>query len=502
MGKSTVKLVAILIALALIITSFSFVFFLPAAYGATNYKEQDKQTDDEMTDAEKEDVLANRLNFLYQYINYLDKNYKDEVNVNDLLDGAFDGVTNALDDKFSEYFITQESAEAFTTYVDNEFVGIGVRIRTTEEGGTEITGLISGGPAEKIGIKAGDIIAAIDGEDATHWDHSVCSEHLRGEKGTTVKVTVLRNGQKLDFTIKRASVSDSSMTYFIVDDEDYADLGYLYIQKFDTDTATEFKYAYEELLKEGAKAFILDLRENSGGYTNQAEKIADYIMEGVTIDQYEQQGVVYQTNKANDGHKISEPMVVLVNGNTASAAELLAGALQQGGYKLIGDKTYGKGFSQVMQTLVDGHTFKLSTSYFLVGDGVRITTEGLTPDYLVTSGTLSAEEREAFAAAAEKFAAFPLTDKPAKGASGLTVYAAQQRLGALGYETSYNSMMDDKTVAAVKAFQKDYGLYAYGTLDLTTQKTLDTAVSTVAKGLDNAEAQEDKALEVLEGLRK
>ncbi|MBO4725168.1 MAG: PDZ domain-containing protein [Firmicutes bacterium] len=500
MGKSTVKLVAILIALALIITSFSFVFFLPAAYGATNtYAEQAKQKEDSMTDEEKADVLLNRLNFLYQYINYVDQNYKDEVEINDLIDGAFNGVTNALGDQFSEYFLTQESADAFTTYVENTFVGIGVRITTTADGGSEITGLIEGGPAEKIGIKAGDRIAAVDGEDATHWDSTVSSQHLRGEKGTTVKVTVIRDGQKLDFTIKRDTVSDASVSYSMLED---SDIGYIYINKFDVDTATEFKTDYEQLLALGAKAFLLDLRENGGGYTNQAEKIADYIMEGVTIDQYEQQGVVYQTNKANDGHKISEPMVVLVNGNTASSAELLAGALQQGGYKLVGDKTYGKGFSQVMQSLVDGHSFKLSTSYFLVGNGVKITTEGLTPDYLVTSGTLSAEEREAFAAAAENFASFPLTEKPAKGASGLTVYAAQQRLGALGYDTSYNSMMDDKTVAAVKAFQKDYGLYAYGTLDLTTQKTLDTAVKTAASGLDNAEAQEEKALEVLKGLRK
>ena len=501
MGKSTVKLVAILIALALIITSFSFVFFLPAAYGATtnSFADQAKQKEAEMTDEEKSEVLVNRLNFLYQYINYIDQNYKDEVEINDLIDGAFNGVLSSLDDPFSEYFLTQESADAFTTYVDNTFVGIGVRISTTTDGGSEITGLIEGGPAEKIGIKVGDRIAAVDGEDATHWDSTMSSQHLRGEKGTTVKVTVIRDGKKLDFTIKRDTVSDSSITYTLLDDEV---TGYIHIVKFDTDTAEEFKIDYEQLLGLGAKQFLLDLRENGGGYTNQAEKIADYIMEGVTIDQYEQQGVVYQTNKANDGHKVSEPIVVLVNGNTASSAELLAGSLQQGGYKLVGAKTFGKGYSQQMKALADGHSFKLSLSYFLVGNGVKITKEGLTPDYLISSGTLSAEERESFKKTVETFAAFSLSDKPAKGASGLTVYAAQQRLGALGYDTSYSSIMDDKTVAAVKKFQKDYGFYAYGTLDLTTQKALDAVINNVANGLDNIEAQEEKALEVLKGLKK
>jgi carboxyl-terminal processing protease len=501
MGKSTVKLVAIVIALALIITSFSFVFFLPSAFGATttDFAEQAKLKESDMTGRDKEDIVIKRLNVLYQYINYLDNNYKDEVEVNDLVDGAFEGVISALEDPFSEYFVTQESANAFATYVENTFVGIGVRLSTTESGGSQITGLIEGGPAEKVGIKEGDLLISVDGEDATHWDSTVSSQHLRGEEGTTVKVTVLRDGKKVDFTIKRATVSDASISYAMLDD---GITGYIHIVKFDADTASEFKIDYEQLLALGATQFILDLRENGGGYTYQAERIADYIMEGVTIDQYEQQGVVFQTNKANDGHKVSEPIVVLVNGNTASSAELLAGSLQQAGYKLVGSKTYGKGFSQLVQSLVDGHSFKLSTSYFLVGDGVRITTEGLTPDYIVASGILSEEERAAFKAEADKFAAFTLSDKPAKGASGLTVYAAQQRLGALGYDTSYTSVMDEKTVAAVKQFQKEYGLYPYGTLDLTTQKALDTLVATVAAGLDNSVAQEEKALEVLNGLKK
>ncbi len=501
MKSSTVKLVAIIIALALIITSLSFVVFMPMAYGLTDdLTKQVTLKDSEMTDDEKSEVMINRLNLLYQYINLLDYNYKDEVDINDLIDGAYKGTTEALGDKFSEYYETVTGAQEFTEYVNNTFVGIGVRISTTAEGSTVIDALIAGGPAEKVGLKPGDIFVKIDGEDASKWDNSIVSQHLRGEENTSVSVTVLRGGKTYDYTIKRSKVSDSSMTGVMTL---FEGIGYIDINKFDQDTSDEFAIIYDQLSEQGAKAYIIDLRDNTGGYTDQAEKIADYILEGHIITQYETQGNIVTTKKANDGHKLSEPIVLLVNKNTASSAELLAGALQEAGYKLVGDKTYGKGYSQVMKTLVDGHDFKLSTTYFLVGDkGKKITTEGLTPDYYVAGSGLSAEELAAVGEEASKFAAFSYADKPSAGMSGLTVYAAQQRLGILGYDTSFTGTLDAQTIAAMKTFQGDYGLFAYAVLDFSTQKMLDAALLQLTSGNTNSGAQEERAVEVIQGMMK
>lgn len=502
MGKSTVKLVAIIIALALIITSFSFVVFMPMAYGATEQftiDEQVKLKDADLTEEERNQLLINRLNLLYQYINLLDQNYKDEIDINTIVDGAYKGATDALGDIFSEYYDVQENADAFTEYVNNTFVGIGVRI-TTVDGGTVIEDLLSGSPAEKVGLQPGDRFVTIDGQDVSSWDNAAVSKVLRGEENTTVKVTVLRNGKNYDYTIPRAKVSDSSLTGTMTV---YDGIGYILISKFDQDTATEFKQVYEGLQSRGAKGFVIDLRDNGGGYTEQAEKIADYILEGCLITQYEEQGKVNLKVRAKDGHKVSEPLVILVNKGTASSAELLAGTLQQAGYKLVGTNTYGKGFSQIMKTLVDGHSFKLSTNYFLVGDkGVKITTSGLTPDYYVAGGTLTEEQLAEAAEQIEKFAPLTLTDKPTAGSSSLTVYAAQQRLGFLGYDTAYSGVLDGKTITALKQFQSDCGLYAYAVIDISTQKMLDAAVMAFGSGTDAANDQAEKAIEILGELMK
>ncbi len=501
MKSSTVKLVAIIIALALIITSLSFVVFMPMAYGLTDdIEKQVTLKDSEMTEDEKSEVMINRLNLLYQYISILDYNYKDEIDVNALIDGAYKGATEALGDQFSEYYETPSGAEEFTEYVNNTFVGIGVRISTTDEGSTIIDALVSGGPAEKAGLLPGDIFVKIDGKDATKWDNTTSSQYLRGEENTSVSVTVLRDGKYYDYTIKRSKVSDSSLTGVMTV---YDGIAYIDINKFDQDTSDEFELVYEQLLERGAKGFIIDLRGNTGGYTDQAESIADYIIEDHIITQYETQGNIINTKKANDGHKVSEPIVILVNKDTASSSELLAGALQEAGYKLIGTDTYGKGYSQIMKTIIDGHSFKLSTTYFLVGDkGKKITTEGLKPDYYVGASAHSAEELAAMSEEAAKFAAFSFSDKPTAGTSSLTVYAAQQRLGMLGYEPSYSSMMDDQTIAAIKKFQGDYGLFAYAVLDFSTQKMLDAALAQFTGGNENSGAQEEKAVEVLQEMMK
>lgn len=493
MRNSTVKLVAIIICLALIITSFSFVFFLPSAYGATYGK--DYTSDKNMNLSQRNEYLQERIGLLLQYIDFLDRSYKDDVELRDIVDGAFLGATNALNDKYTEYYVTQEDKESFITYVDNNYYGIGVTMAPDSQG-VLIEDVRIDSPADKAGVLIGDIITSVQGTSLAGQSTSFAANLLRGENGTKVNFTILRSGKSMNFSVTRAPLSDMSVQHstFISNPE----IGYIRISSFDADTAEEFSNQLDRLKKESSiTSLVIDLRNNGGGYIEQAELIAERLLDNCIITQYETQGRVIKTIRAKDGIKETMPIVVLVNENSASASELLSAALQDNGIKLVGTNTFGKGYGQEMVELADGHSTKYSSFYFLSPKGRRITTAGLTPDYLVRNVELSAAELQNLRAAYDGLISFDLKDKPSKGQKSLTVYAAQQRLALLGFDTSLNAIMDDKTVQAVRDFQQSAGLYAYGVVDYSTQNQLDLLVAAYVSGSGNEDKQLEKALELL-----
>lgn len=498
MKKSTIKAIAAILCLAMVITTFSFMFFMPAAFGAT--KETVKSSTADMTDEQKEELMVRRLNILLAYLSYIDASYKDEVDLNLLLNGAFKGATDALEDQFSEYFQTLEEKEDFQNYVDGTYGGVGVVITTGKDYPT-ISSVTSGSPAEKAGLQKGDKFKNIAGTDMAGQTSSAASGKLRGDAGTTVEMTILRGNQELTFKITRAILSEQTVYTYTF--EEYPGLTQIRISSFDSDTSKELFNALqriEEQRKEpGAAApkVILDLRNNGGGYINQAERATDFLVEGGYIDHYERQGEIFASYEANNGWEIDYPMVVLVNGDTASSAELMAAALQEHGIKLVGTTTYGKGYYQSMKNLADGHSFKISEGYFLTPSKKNFAGKGITPDYVVRNSALTEEEAKAARAEYENFVTFDGTSKPKSGDYNISVLAAQQRLNLLGYNVPETGRMDAQTVAAIKKFQTENGLYAYAVLDLSTQNAIDIEAIRYALGQSDTDHQKNKALELL-----
>jgi carboxyl-terminal processing protease len=510
MNNKTAKAVAIIIAIAMILTSFSFVFFLPSAfadskeaegyatYGVINAEEDSlvgATTSNATADNSSKKYLEQQLSVLEQYLEFIQTYYKDEIDYGMLMDGAFQGATEVLGDPFSVYYSAVEDGESFAEAVTGEYGGIGVGLQDTKDGKHQITKVNAGGPAEQAGLQAGDIVVKIDNKDVTAMSLNDMVLLMRGEEDTEVTITVTRSGEQKNFTMTRKIIATSCVTYKLLENN----IGYLNISSFDSDVAEEYAAARAALVKSGAKSLVLDLRNNGGGIINGAVSIARDMIDTGYITYYERQGDIIGSEKALGTASTSMPTVALVNENSASATEILAGALQDNkAATLVGTTTYGKGIAQQFMTLSSGDTAKISVLYFMTPNKNKIDHVGITPDYVVRNGSQGSE------AAKNSYDAYaPMNEgsKPKAGETGLNVYGAQQRLSLLGYYTGdFTATMDTATVAALKKFQKDEGLYAYGVLDYTTKAKLETAAYSLAYGTTNVgtDLQLEKALEILQ----
>ena len=478
--KAIAKIIAILLVLALVITSFSFMFFLSSdnhvVYGSTT---------EEALDLDKE------LDFLSDLMTDIKTNYKDEVTYQQLLDGAYQGVISSLGDPYSVYYPTAEEGDSFVESVSGEFSGVGVSLERINDQ-CRVVAPIAGTPADRAGILAGDVITKVDGLDVTSLSLDAVISRIKGEAGTKVTLTILRNGTSLSFPLTREVIKTTSVNYRMLEPT----IGYIQITQFDNDSNTEFRNAKLKLLAQGAKSLVVDVRNNPGGYTSVAEDIANQLMPKGPITHYQQRGVIVETVNATGEGNLKLPLVLLINQGSASASEILAGAWQDSGAAtLVGTTTFGKGVAQQMANLTNGDEMKLSVFYFLTPKKHVIDQVGITPDYLVEN--VDKEEVAALADTYQSFAPMAEKEKPKAGVTGLNVYGAQQRLSLLGYSVPVSGTMDQKTVTAVKAFQKAQGLYAYGILDYTTMARLDGAADKLASGQGGQDLQLAKAIELL-----
>lgn len=482
-ARKIAKVIALVVAFAMIITSFSFVMFIPGLFGANGsvvYAAAGSEDPDR------------QLENLREYIEYIKNNYKDDVTYEQLINGAFEGVTNSLEDPYSVYYETNGQADAFVEAVSGEYSGVGVSIEDYN-GKCRVVAPISGTPAEKSGIKTGDIITKIDGVDISSKTLDEAAEMMRGEAGTKVTLTISREGQILNFPLTREVIKTISVNHKMLDSE----IGYLQITGFDSDSHEEFARALADLKKQGMKSLIIDVRNNPGGLVNVALSIANQLMPEGPMMHYEHKGEIIKTYQADGSSEADFPMVMLVNEGSASSSEILAGALQDSKTaKLVGTTTFGKGIAQQVENFPEGYGLKLSTLYFLTPNKNRIDHVGLTPDYIVQNSANINEE--ALTEYYLEFAPMSEKEKPAAGSVGLNVFGAQQRLSMLGYSVEISGTMDESTVAAVKKFQKENGLYSGGVLDYTTMDALDkAAVSYITGAGDAKDLQMEKAIELL-----
>ena len=326
-------------------------------------------------------VLSSNENFgkvivLEKYLreNYLyNKDIKDE----NLEAGLLKGLVAGLGDPYSQYLTAEEMAKLSET-TTGKFQGIGVIISPDEDGTVTVISPIKGSPADRAGIESGDKILKINGKDFSAEKINEASKEMRGEKGTSVKILLLKkkNLKTEEVEIKREEIKIDS----IIKDK-IGDLGYIGITMFDEETGKDFVKALNELTSEGVKGIILDMRGNPGGVVDAAVEIGDAILPKTSfVTLKDNKGEVVQDYKLDDKYNDIK-MVVLVNEGSASASEILAGAIRDlDRAKIIGKKTYGKGVVQNVMSLPGGDGLKLTTSEYFTPSGKSINKKGIVPD--------------------------------------------------------------------------------------------------------------------------
>ncbi|MCQ4727049.1 S41 family peptidase [Anaerotignum faecicola] len=318
-------------------------------------------------------------------INYisglLDKYYVDGVDDEKLVEGIYYGMADSIGDPYTSY-LSKEQVNSFMESTNGNFYGIGVSILADYENSTlTVVSPIDDTPAEKAGILPGDIITKIDGVNVKDMDISEAITKIKGEEGSLVNITIYRQSEnkEIDFNIERSAIEVQSVAGKMLED----DIAYIAISGFKANTFDQFSKIYDELMNEGAKGLIIDVRNNPGGLLDVVNKIADKLLpEGNIVYTIDKEG--NRTDYNSDKESVNVPLVLLVNGNSASASEILAGAVQDSGTgELVGTQTFGKGLVQNIYTLPDGSALKITIQKYYTPNGVCIQGTGITPDYVV-----------------------------------------------------------------------------------------------------------------------
>ena len=321
--------------------------------------------------------FASKAELIYSGI--IQEFYFDEDIDTDLMrDNMFKAIIDSLGDKYAEYY-TAEELEDMMTDTEGVYYGIGSYVMLDETGYPILSGVFADSPAANAGLRDGDIITEVDGENLFGLTLTEAVNKIKGPENTDVELTVYREGESeyLHFTVTRGKVESPTVVYSMKDN----DIGYLQITEFDDVTENQFKKAYEDLKSQGMKAMVLDLRSNGGGNLDTVLAIGEEMLpEGI---------ITYTIDKAGNRvdypcegkTPIDIPLVVLTNGYTASASELLTGALHDYGLAtVIGTNTYGKGIVQTIYPLSDGSGIKFTTSRYYTPNGVCIHETGIAPD--------------------------------------------------------------------------------------------------------------------------
>jgi len=312
-------------------------------------------------------------------------NFYLEITEEEIETGMYRGMFEATGDKYSRYF-TEEELKAYNESTSGNYVGIGV-LSDVADGDIHVTRVFPNSPAEKAGILAGDYIIEVDGETLEENGYEHLIDVMLGEEDTKIEVIVKRDDEIIAFNLKRGKVEVPFVSSSIIDD-----MGYIYIYQFGTDVAKEFNTHLKDLKRQGIEGLIIDVRDNPGGLVSESTDIADVLMGSGTI-------IYTLDNKDNkrmyksDASKLDIPVVFLANEKSASASEILLGAIQDTQIApIVGVETFGKGIVQGITNLRDGSGYKITYSqYFTPNDNI-IHEVGVTPDYIVEyEGSINGE---------------------------------------------------------------------------------------------------------------
>ena len=307
-------------------------------------------------------------------------NYDGEVDQSKLSDGAARGMVAAAGDKYTVFMDEDEAAE-FQKDLSGELSGVGAEIGV-RNGQPTVLRVIDDSPASRAGLQKNDVFVSVNDESMNGKNAAEVAEKVRGDTGTTVKIVMKRGDTTKDYTITRAQVSDPSVRWNVSDG-----IGTMTIARFDDQTGALARKAAQEFLSQNVKGIIVDLRDNGGGYLTAAQAVAGLWLNNQVVVTEKTGDIVVDTVKSdNNAILANTKTVVLTNGNTASASEIVAGALQEyGKATLVGEKTYGKGTVQKIINLSGGRVLKVTAARWFTPKGKNITKEGITPDKSVTS---------------------------------------------------------------------------------------------------------------------
>lgn len=406
------------------------------------------------------DKFSGDVEFLKNVVYFVLDKYQYEVSQEDVLNGLYDGFFNVLDD-YSIYY-TPEEYKAFLEDTAGEFTGIGVQILDLN-GQIVVVTPLQGSPALEAGIKAGDIIKYVDGYDIKGVTTSQASLLIRGKEGTHVKIGILRGEESLTFDIIRRTVVTSDVEGDIMDNN----IGYLKVTDFSDNTVNLVKKELAKFDENNVNKIVIDMRNNGGGTLQSAVDMLNlFVTEGpvVYVDYASDKEYVYESKLKEQKYKIS----VLINEGSASATEVFAGAVK---YKnegtIVGTKSFGKGIVQTLYPLIGGSGVKFTTAEYFSVDRTPVHKVGITPDIIVENEKMDIS----------KYPQFSKTKKPVLGNVSLDVLAAEMILDTLGYTVDEpDGVYDQKSFDQLVKFQHDNFLFAYGTIDITTQNTLYNAL--------------------------
>lgn len=318
--------------------------------------------------SEKIDILEYMIDQYY---------YKDEISREDLENGIYQGLMDAVGDPYTSYF----SAEDFNTFMEQTtgaYYGIGAYVaQDIERNYPKINSPIPGSPAEEAGLRPNDIIYEVDGVSTYGMDLDKVVSLIKGEEGTSVNINIYRDGEYMDVKVERRQVKIPTVEQEMMEDG----MAYIRIIEFDDVTPGQFEEALQTSRNEGMKGLVLDLRGNPGGSVNAVVDVARMLLpEGLVVYTEDKYGK-REEYRCDGSHEFELPLVVLVDGNSASASELLSGAIQD--YKkgtLVGTTTFGKGIVQQLLTLRDGSAIKITVSSYYTPKGRNIHGTGIEPD--------------------------------------------------------------------------------------------------------------------------
>ena len=313
----------------------------------------------------------------------LESFYFGDVDDETAKDNIYKAYLSSYGDKYTMYY-TEDEYKALKESTNGKFYGIGAVCQLSGEGGVLLVDVYDNGAGYQAGLRSGDRVVNVDGRDITGMELSSAVALIKGDKGTSVTLEVIRGTERLTFSAVRDAVEAKTVSYTLLDNN----IGYLSISQFEEVTTKQFKAAVEDLQSQGMKGLVIDIRNNPGGLLDTVVGMLKFMLpDGLIVYTEDKQGN-RKEYKGQDNDEFNLPLAVIVNGNSASASEIFAGAIQDYGKgTIIGTQTYGKGIVQTVKPLTDGSAIKFTIAKYFTPKGQDIHGKGVTPDMVVEYDT-------------------------------------------------------------------------------------------------------------------